>query len=104
LHQVLDVFRPGREFAQIAVQRRAMAEYLIQEPFVSFVGHPRSSVDPSVCFAKATGFPRATHWESGSRNKMRRCASLTAQSQLLHCHAHDTVRTAARRKLVVGEL
>ena len=39
LHQILDVFRPRREFSQIAIQRRAMAEYLIQEPFVSFVGH-----------------------------------------------------------------
>jgi hypothetical protein len=81
-----------------------MAEYLIQEPFMSFVSHPDSSVDPSVCFAKATDLPRATDWESGSRNKMRRCASLTAQSQLLHCHAYDTVRAALRGKLTVGEL
>jgi len=35
---------------------------------------------------------------------MRRCASLTAQSQLLHCPAYDTVRAAARRKLFVGKL
>jgi hypothetical protein len=61
------------EFAQIAIQRRALTEDLIQEPFVSFVGHPRRSVDASACFAKATGR------EGGSRNKLRRCASLTAQ-------------------------
>jgi hypothetical protein len=30
--------------------------------------------------------------------KMRRCASLTAQSQLLHCHAYDTVRARGARQ------
>lgn len=39
-----------------------------------------------------------------AKYRMPHCASLTAQFQLLHCHAHDTVRAAPRRKLFVGKL
>src|ERR1700676_5769858 len=39
LHQIFDVLRSGGKFAQIAVQRRPMAEDLIQEPIMSLIGH-----------------------------------------------------------------
>ena len=42
--------------------------------------------------------------ESSVRNKMRRRASLTAQSQLLHCHAHDTLHIAAGCKRFTAKL
>ena len=48
LDQVFDVLRPGREAAQIPVQRRPVTENLIQEPFVPVVRHhhPTASGHP----------------------------------------------------------
>ena len=53
LHQILDIFRPGSEFAQIPVQRRAVAENLIQKPVMSLIGHWKFSRK----FSKRTDLP-----------------------------------------------
>jgi hypothetical protein len=37
------------------------------------------------------------------RIKMRQCASLTTQSQLLHCHAYDTVSNRVGSKPFAGK-
>jgi hypothetical protein len=48
--------------------------------------------------------PCGQQMQRRAKNKMRHCASLTTQSQLLHCHAYDTVRAASPSKVSIGKL